>query len=57
MGRNQDLTALMTYALDEEFKRKSEERRISDLVQQEAVGSYLNVTKLTRLITSDTRWL
>ena len=52
---NQDLTALMTYALDEEFKRKSEEQRIGDLLQQEGVGSYPNVARLTRLITSDTR--
>ncbi len=52
---DRDLTALMTYALDEEFKRKSEEQKIGDLLQQEAVGSYPNVAILTRLITSDTR--
>ena len=50
-----DLTALMTYALEEEFKRKSEEQRIGDLLQKEAAGSYPDVAKLTRLITSDTR--
>jgi CRISPR-associated endonuclease/helicase Cas3 len=52
---NRDLTALMTYALDEEFKRKSEEQRIGDLLREETVGSYPSVAKLTRLITSDTR--
>ncbi len=52
---DRDLTALMTYALEEEFKRKSEEQRIGDLWEQETVGSYPNVAKLTRLITSDTR--
>jgi CRISPR-associated endonuclease/helicase Cas3 len=52
---DRDLTALMTYALDEEFKRRPEEQKIGDLLQQEVAGSYPNVAKLTRLITSDTR--
>jgi len=52
---DRDLTVLMTYALDEEFKRRPEEQKIADLLQQEANGSYPGVAKLTRLITSDTR--
>jgi CRISPR-associated endonuclease/helicase Cas3 len=50
-----DLTTLMTYALDEEFKRRPEEERIGDLLRQEEAGSYPNVARLARLITSDTR--
>lgn len=52
---DRDLTALMTYALDEEFKRRPEEQKIGGLLQQEAVGGYPTVAALTRLITSDTR--
>ena len=50
-----DLTELMTYALEEEFKRKSEEQKIAELIREESAGSYPSVAKLTRLITADTR--
>jgi CRISPR-associated endonuclease/helicase Cas3 len=52
---DQDLTRLMTYALEQEFKRSSGEDKIADLWQQEAQGSYPRVAELTRLITADTR--
>ena len=52
---DQDLTALMTYALEQEFKRSSGEQKIEELFRKEGVGSYPGVAKLTRLITSDTR--
>ena len=52
---DRDLTELMTYALDEEFKRKSEEQKIADLMREESAGSYPTVANLTRLITADTR--
>jgi CRISPR-associated endonuclease/helicase Cas3 len=52
---DRDLTELMTYALEEEFKRQSGEQRIADLFRREAVGSYPGVAELTRLISSDTR--
>jgi CRISPR-associated endonuclease/helicase Cas3 len=52
---DQDLTTLMTYALEQEFKRHSAEREIDHLFQLDAQGSYPAVAKLTRLITSDTR--
>ncbi len=52
---DRDLTTLMTYSLDEEFKRKSEEEKIGDHLRQENAGSYPTVARLTRLITSDTR--
>ena len=52
---DRDLTELMTYALDEEFKRKSEEQKIADLMREESAGSYPSVAELTRLITADTR--
>ncbi len=50
-----DLTELMTYALEQEFKRQSREMKIADLIHSEAVGAYPDVAKLTRLITTDTR--
>jgi CRISPR-associated endonuclease/helicase Cas3 len=50
-----DLTALMTYALEQEFKRQSGEEKIAEVFQKEVVGAYPEVAKLTRLITSDTR--
>jgi CRISPR-associated endonuclease/helicase Cas3 len=52
---DQDLTALMTYALEQEFKRHSGETKIHDLFQHEKQGSYPTVAQLTRLISSDTR--
>jgi hypothetical protein len=51
----QDLTALMTYALEEEFKRRPEEEKIGGLLEKEASGSYPDVARLSRLITSNTR--
>jgi CRISPR-associated endonuclease/helicase Cas3 len=52
---NEDLTTLMTYALEQEFKRSSKEADISELFDCELRGSYPLVTKLTRLISCDTR--
>ena len=52
---DRDLTTLMTYALEQEFKRQSGEQKIAELFQQEGVGSYPHVAELTRLISSDTR--
>ena len=52
---NQNLTDLMTYALEQEFKRHSKENQIDDLLKQETQGSYPKVSDLTRLIDSDTR--
>lgn len=52
---DQDLTGLMTYALEQEFKRQSGEEKITELFQQEKVGSYPRVSELTRLINADTR--
>jgi CRISPR-associated endonuclease/helicase Cas3 len=52
---DQDLTTLMTYALEQEFKRQSGGQKIDDLFHQETVGSYPRVAELTRLISSDTR--
>jgi len=52
---DQDLTRLMTYALEQEFKRNSGEDKIADLWKREAQGSYPRVAELTRLITADTR--
>jgi CRISPR-associated endonuclease/helicase Cas3 len=52
---DRDLTTLMTYALEQEFKRQSGEQKIKELFREEAVGSYPGVAKLTHLITSDTR--
>jgi CRISPR-associated endonuclease/helicase Cas3 len=50
-----DLTTLMTYALEQEFKRSSKEANIKELSDSEKAGSYPTVGKLTRLITADTR--
>jgi CRISPR-associated endonuclease/helicase Cas3 len=52
---DRDLTELMTYALEQEFKRQSGEQKIAELFQKEAVGSYPSVADLTQLIRSDTR--
>jgi CRISPR-associated endonuclease/helicase Cas3 len=52
---DQDLTALMTYALEQELKRQSGARKIDELFREETVGAYPRVAELTRLITSDTR--
>ena len=52
---DQDSTRLMTYALEQEFKRDSGEDKIADLWRQEIQGSYPRVAELTRLITADTR--
>src|ERR1022692_2220914 len=52
---DRDLTTLMTYALEQEFKRHSGAQKIAELFGKEGVGSYPEVAKLTRLITSDTR--
>jgi CRISPR-associated endonuclease/helicase Cas3 len=51
----EDLTSLMTYALQEEFKRCSGENKIAELFKQESVGAYPCVAKLTQLIDADTR--
>jgi CRISPR-associated endonuclease/helicase Cas3 len=51
----EELTTLMTYALEQEFKRSSKEANIKELFDSEKVGSYPVVAKLTRLITADTR--
>jgi CRISPR-associated endonuclease/helicase Cas3 len=50
-----DLTALMTFALGEEFKRHSKEDKIKELLREERIGSYPSVAKLSRLIQADTR--
>lgn len=50
-----DLTALMTKALEMEFKRCSDEGRISALWEKEQMGAYPSVAELTRLIDTDTR--
>ncbi len=50
-----DLTDLMTYALQEEFKRCSGEKKIAELFEQESAGAYPCVAKLTQLIDADTR--
>lgn len=52
---DRDLTSLMTYALEQEFKRESGEEKITELSRSEAVGSYREVARLTRLISTDTR--
>jgi len=52
---NEELTTLMTYALEQEFKRSSKEAGIKELFDSEKSGSYPVVAKLTRLITADTR--
>jgi CRISPR-associated endonuclease/helicase Cas3 len=52
---DQDLTTLMTYALEQEFKRQSGEQKIDELFRQEGAGAYPSVAELTRLISSDTR--
>jgi CRISPR-associated endonuclease/helicase Cas3 len=49
------LTELMTYALEQEFKRHSGEDQIKELLGKEQVGAYPEVARLTRLINSDTR--
>jgi len=50
-----DLTALMTYALEQEFKRQSGEKKIGELFAKELVGAYPTVATMTRLIDADTR--
>ena len=50
-----DLTQLMTYALNEEFKRYSQEGKIKELADCESAGQYPDVARLARLIQSDTR--
>jgi CRISPR-associated endonuclease/helicase Cas3 len=50
-----DLTGLMTYALEQEFKLQSGELKIHELFRKEGVGAYPTVAELTRLISSDTR--
>lgn len=52
---DQDLTTLMTYALEQEFKRQSGTQKIDELFYHETAGSYPQVAELTRLITSNTR--
>jgi len=51
----QDITELMTYALEQEFKRYSGEERIRELAENEKVGRYPEVARLTRVIVEDTR--
>ena len=50
-----DLTELVTYALEEEFKRHSGEAKIAELFRLEKQGSYPDVGQLTKLIQTDTR--
>jgi len=52
---DRDLTELMGYALEEEFKRHSKESEINDLLKREALGSYPSVTELTRIISTATQ--
>ncbi|HEX5434081.1 MAG TPA: CRISPR-associated endonuclease Cas3'' [Candidatus Angelobacter sp.] len=52
---DEELTALMTYALEQEFKRSSKDASIQELFNAELHGSYPLVAKLTRLISADTR--
>ncbi len=52
---SEDITELMTYALEEEFKRCSGEVKIKELSDKEQQGAYPTVAQLTRLISSDTR--
>ncbi len=52
---SEDITELMTYALEQEFKRCSGELRIKELLDREQQGAYPMVAQLTRLISSDTR--
>jgi CRISPR-associated endonuclease/helicase Cas3 len=52
---NLNLTELMTYALEEEFKRQSGEEKIKEIFKREDAGSYPDVARLTRLISSDAR--
>ena len=46
---------LMTYALEQEFKRHAQEGSIKKLLLQERLGAYPDVAKLSKLITADTR--
>ncbi len=52
---DRDVTEVMSYALEEEFKRHSKESEIDDLLKCEAIGCYPTVTKLTRIISADTK--
>jgi CRISPR-associated endonuclease/helicase Cas3 len=51
----QDASDLMTYALEQEFKRHAQEDSIKKLLLQERLGAYPEVAMLSRLITADTR--
>jgi CRISPR-associated endonuclease/helicase Cas3 len=51
----EDPATLVTYALEQEFKREGGEDRIAEIFDTERVGAYPCVSKLTRLITADTR--
>lgn len=50
-----DTTELMSYALEQEFKRQSGEAKIAELEEKEKLCSYPLVADLTRLIDADTR--
>jgi len=50
-----DTTELMSYALEQEFKRQSGEAKITELNEKEKLSSYPRVAELTRLIDADTR--
>jgi CRISPR-associated endonuclease/helicase Cas3 len=50
-----DTSDLVTYALEQEFKRHAQEDSIAKLLQLEKRGSYPNVARMSRLITADTR--
>lgn len=52
---NEDTTALMTAALVEEFKRAGGDKRIKELLEKEKSGDYPEVTRLSRVISADTR--
>jgi CRISPR-associated endonuclease/helicase Cas3 len=52
---HRDTSDLMTYALEQEFKRHAQEDSIKKLLRQERLGAYPDVARMSRLITADTR--
>lgn len=53
----EDPASLTTYALEQEFKRHPQERKIADLHTLEKCGDYPEVAKSAKLIDSDTRFV
>ena len=51
----EDPSILMTYALEQEIKLRSSEDKVQALSKNENIGAYPEVSKLTRLISADTR--